>query len=96
MVSNNIEELIKSQDPASSMAQRKKLYNDFLTLYNNIIKNDRSESPSKSCFYTKGYEFLDSVSENRYISSAVSISLKKSYFEKLSLQRYIMGHSLIA
>ena len=67
---------MKYRDAAYSKAQREKLHNDFLNFYNNeFFPNQRDssyKSPSKACFHKKGQEYLDSVSENRYLSYSVS------------------------
>ena len=73
---NNMEEKMKYRDAAYSKAQREKLHNDFLNFYNNEFfpnqRDSRYKSPSKACFHKKGQEYLDSVSENRYLSYSVS------------------------
>ena len=67
---------MKYRDAAYSKAQREKLHNDFLNFYNNEFfptqRDSSYKSPSKACFHKKGQEYLDSVSENRYLSYSVS------------------------
>jgi hypothetical protein len=58
--------MMKFRDSANGKAQREKLQNDFLDFNNNAI------SPTKKCFYEKGYEYLDVSSRNMYVSYVVS------------------------
>ena len=71
-----MEETMKYRDAAYSKAQREKLHNDFLNFYNNEFfptqRDSSYKTPSKACFHKKGQEYLDSVSENRYLSYSVS------------------------
>ena len=58
--------MMKFRDSPNGKAQREKLQSDFLDFNNNAI------TPTKKCFYEKGYEYLDVSSRNMYVSYVVS------------------------
>ena len=58
--------MMKFRDSPNGKAQREKLKSDFLNF------NNAGISPTKQCFYEKGYEYLDVSSRNMYVSYAVS------------------------
>ena len=73
-VASNIEEMMKFRDSANGKAQREKLQSDFLNF------NNAGISPTKQCFYEKGYEYLDVSSRNMYVSYAVSTKCQISIY----------------
>ena len=72
--------MMKFRDSPNGKAQREKLQSDFLEF------NNAGISPTKQCFYEKGYEYLDVSSRNMYVSYAVStkcqISMQDPSFAK--------------
>ena len=64
--------MMKFRDSPNGKAQREKLQSDFLNF------NNAGISPTKQCFYEKGYEYLDVSSRNMYVSYAVSTTCQIS------------------
>ena len=66
--------MMKFRDSPNGKAQREKLKSDFLNF------NNAGISPTKQCFYEKGYEYLDVSSRNMYVSYAVSTKCQISIY----------------